>query len=122
MNLPETQPRPKAVPTESDLYFKTVLASKLESHDPFAVKRSQQKGGKFNLRGLLGNAVYPAECPEEEYDSILNASCLPHLVKSSMGKSSDMSFLNDTQVDEEVVHSLSQRQANFEDTCECGSG
>lgn len=117
VDLPKTQDRPKAVPTESDLYFKTVLSSKLESE---SVPKRPKSGGKFNLPGLLGNAVYPAECPEDQSESILNASCLPHLMKSSHGSNSQLSFLLDeTQVDEELVLSLTQRPvvATQDDSC-----
>lgn len=120
MDLPITQDRPKAKPTESDLYFKALLTSKLENHVPStAMKAKPRKSGKFNLPGLLGDAVYPAECPEgEDSDSILNASCLPHLMNSMTGNFSSLSFLNETQVDERIVHSLSQRDnAHLDDTC-----
>lgn len=126
VDLPKTQPRPKATPTESDLYFKTVLASKLDTEAGDKKQRiTKSKGGKFNLPGLLANAVYPAECPEDVGESILNASCLPHLVHSSSnnkssygGDTSQLSFLDDTEVDEELILSLSQRPVNTqEDSC-----
>lgn len=118
VDLPKTQDRPKAIPTESDLYFKAVLSSKLDNQN-VSMKSTKKTDGKFNLPGLLGNAVYPAECPEDEGESILNASCLPHLIKSSYGDNSQLSFLDDTQVDEELVLSLSQRPAGTQEDDSC---
>lgn len=123
VELPKTQDRPRVTPTESDLYFKNVLNTKLgNQNNPVATKR-KTIGGKFNLPGLLGDAVYPAECPEGETDFILNASCLPHLVQPSYDSSghkevSQLFFLNndDTQVDEELVLGLSQRPISQEDS------
>lgn len=103
-----------ALPTESDLYFKTVLASKLESNQNDSVITKKKPKGKFNLNNLLENAVYPAECDDE---SLLNASVLPHLAKSSNGNSTQLSFLDDTQVDEELILSLSQRPQTQEESC-----
>lgn len=128
MDLPKTQDRPKAAPTESDLYFKGVLSSKLENYVPSTIKAKPRKSGKFNLPGLLGDAVYPAECLEEDQDSILNASCLPHNINSMTSTFSGLSFLNDTQVDEKIVQSLSQHDnSRLDDTCKifsylCSSG
>lgn len=104
--------------TDSDIYFKSLLASKLDSQ-PLSMPAAKTVNGKFNLPGLLGNAVYPAECLEEDNDSILNASCLPSLVQSTLVGSNNLSFLNDTEVDEEVVQALSQRTQDPDETCKC---
>lgn len=114
MELPKTQDRPKAKVTESDTYFKSLLAAKLDSAQSSSIAKPQN--GKFNLPGLLGNAVYPAECPDEDDDSILNASCLPNLIKSKINLSNDLSFMNDTIVDEDAIQSLSQRTPNPDET------
>lgn len=114
VELPKTQDRPSARATDSDIYFKSLLASKLASHNS-SIAQTRPKNGKFNLPGLLGNAVYPAECPDDEDHSILNASCLPSLLQSKTGVSNELSFLNETEVDEDIIQTTSQRQAQDQD-------
>lgn len=68
---------------------------------------------------MLNNSVYPALCTNTESQTLLNASCLPGSIPrtkvSGSASLGSKSLLNETIVDEDIVHNLTQRSVN--DTC-----
>lgn len=69
---------------------------------------------KFNLSAYLSQLVYPAECTNENGETMLNASnIVDHLSSAINGKRNiqkrSSSHGNDSIIDEELVMSLSQK-------------
>lgn len=123
-----SQDRICAKPTESDIFYRAALQSKLSFENQednvsnltaLDSTIASDKKTKFNLSKLLMNSVYPGECSQDMNATLANASKIPdHLSnislfhktirprsKSRTSVSSESSF-----VDEEMVLSLSQQR------------
>lgn len=139
LEVPLPEERPLAKPTESNQYHMDALRSKLDhASDDTNISTllmdqstlngtlavNQTAGGKFNLRRLLTNSVYPAECSQQT-GNLLNASCIvdhqtnaSRLTRPRRSKHSaalQASWMNDSIVDESLVLSLSQTAAPVAD-------
>ncbi|XP_011182997.2 DNA polymerase zeta catalytic subunit [Zeugodacus cucurbitae] len=143
--LPPTQERCNVQPTESDIFHRTVLQSKLmalelsttasgsqadqtmnltlqTSNANFTLLNSGEKDQNhtFNLRKIIGNAIYPEECTPDENlvdasfienhvsqnafllnGSVLQSTATPPISKVPETRG-DSIFLDDTVIDEEL--------------------
>nr|XP_036219196.1 DNA polymerase zeta catalytic subunit [Bactrocera oleae] len=159
LELPPTQERYNVQPTESDIFHRTVLQSKLmalelsvtgnvsqadqstnltlqTSNANFSLVISGDKEQKhtFNLRKIIGNAIYPEECTPDE--NLVDASFIENhvsqngfLLSSSVIQSTatppintetadrrDNIFLDDTVVDEELFSNFKADTPKQSDT------
>lgn len=135
LEIPPPEDRPLARPTESDTFFREALLTKLNqinesqlantslSLDQTILSRTalHETKNKFNLKQLLVNSVYPAECSQLSGSGhMLDASLIiNHQTGRVVGVSQKQNcspiggsqFLNNTLVDEDIVNSLSQKQS-----------
>uniref|UniRef100_A0A1B0DQ16 DNA polymerase n=1 Tax=Phlebotomus papatasi TaxID=29031 RepID=A0A1B0DQ16_PHLPP len=123
IEVPESQDRPRAMPTDSDRSFREVLRRKLanEQSDKSIVEseNSVQSGRKFDLSVLLNNSVYPATCPKNL--RLPEALMVPdHVFGRESGftpvEEDDRSFLDSSLINESIVLSLENRSQNPNDT------
>lgn len=141
LEIPPVEDRPLAQTSESNSFHLEALRTKLAHLRASASNGScnesslmldmtlnataatgiaEPNQSRFNLKRLLTNAVYPAECSQQQSGNILNASCVldHHSFASNRSKvsgrrsqqqqQSDWSSTNDVTVDEDLVLSLSQ--------------
>lgn len=134
LEIPPLEMRPLTKPTESDVFFRDALNTKLKQIDDshaadesttldqtcFTGSLLNETKNKFNLKHLLVNSVYPAECSQQSSGNILNASLIINHQSSrasgvSQPKEASQMFdsfrLDQTLVDEDIVHGLSQKQS-----------
>lgn len=133
LEIPQPEHRPMACATESDLFYREALITKLkESEDSQPGDESttqdltllngsvlNETKNKFHLRQLLANSVYPAECSQQSSGSLLNASLvlnhrydgIARQCHSRASNAFNSMCLDYTLVDEEIVNSLSQKQS-----------
>ena len=126
----ESQHRPSAKSTDSEVFYQTALNRKLDQvlsedtlsmtqqtllSESMAADRSaaptMNSSRKFNLKQFIHNAVYPAEISQQSSRSsgaIMNASHLIDHLNATMTTQRKSPFLDDTIVDEELILSLSQ--------------
>ncbi|XP_018800849.1 PREDICTED: DNA polymerase zeta catalytic subunit isoform X1 [Bactrocera latifrons] len=149
LELPPTQERCNVQPTESDIFHRTVLQSKLMALELAATGNVGQadqsmnltlqtssanftllnSGDKeqhhtFNLRKIIGNAIYPEECTPDENlvdasfienhvsqngfqisSSVIQSAATPP-INEQIADRGDSIFLDDTVVDEEIFSNL----------------
>lgn len=118
-------------PTESETFYRQALIKKLEEPNDSIINEQNSERTlllpdrmmkKFNLSAYLSQLVYPAECTNENAETMLNASIIAdHLSSAVNGKRTDHNrssnhFPNDSVIDEELVLSLSQR-CSADETC-----
>ncbi|XP_037034601.1 DNA polymerase zeta catalytic subunit isoform X2 [Bradysia coprophila] len=113
-------------PTESETFYRQALVKKLdEPNDSMSIIDEQNSERtlllpdrtmkKFNLSAYLSQLVYPAECTNENAETMLNASnIVDHLSsavngKRNIKKQSPHSYADESIIDEDLVMSLSQR-------------
>lgn len=108
LEIPATQERPNVQTTESEIFYRTALLSKLLAMEtsileatqisnqtlnssnisnttlnPSNISLNKQAKRTFNLTKLLQNSVYPEECSQN--DNLINASVIPnHLSNNSL--------------------------------------
>lgn len=123
IEVPESQDRPKAMPTDSDRSFREVLRRKLANeHSDKSIVESEnsvQSGKKFDLSVLLNNSVYPGTCPKNL--RLPEASMVPdHVFGRESGftpvEEDERSFLDSSLINESIVLSLENRSQNPNDT------
>ncbi len=114
-------------PTESEVFYREALIRKLDepNDDSMSITEEQysertlllpdRAKRKFNLNAYLSQLVYPAECTNENAETMLNASIIiDHLSsaingKRNIQKQSSNHQADNSIIDEELVMSLSQR-------------
>lgn len=141
IEMPVSQDRLNVPVTESDFMYRQIISEKLKemtssddtilnSTNTFMNTTSAEEvtKRKFNLKSILGNAVYPAEC-SQELGSLLDASIIQnHIVSSnrtlfsqnffSSEGETDVNFnLDESIVDETIALSLTQRPTSMNETC-----
>ncbi|XP_065368468.1 DNA polymerase zeta catalytic subunit [Calliphora vicina] len=121
LEIPSTQERPDVQPTESEIFYRTALLSKLLAMEttmlestqisnqtlnssnisnitlnPSNISLNKQQKRTFNLTKILQNSVYPEECTQN--DNLINASVVPnHLSNTSIFEQSLMINSNETK-------------------------
>lgn len=129
VEVPESQERLHAKPTDSDNFHRTALAEKLSKLQEMNCSgfndtklcdirlNDNNNRRTFNLQKLLANSVYASECDNNEVTqtSMMNASFveadLPYVNRKFK------LLANETIVDDDVVKSLSQQLPNLDETC-----
>lgn len=117
-------------PTESELFYRQALIKKLDEPNDSSIDDQNSERTlllpdrvmkKFNLSAYLSQLVYPAECTNENAETMLDASIIvDHLSSAINGKKNDHQrsnhLANDSVIDEELVLTLSQR-CSPDETC-----
>lgn len=129
LEIPATQERPDALPTESETFYRTALLSKLLAMETSPLDSTQntiqtlnctdissialntntttlskQQKRTFNLSKILQNSVYPEECTQN--DNLINASVIQnHLSGNSSLEQTMLMFSNEAQSGDKVVES-----------------
>lgn len=113
-------------PTESEIFYRQALVNKLQQLNDSIVSSDEQNSEttlilpdrtnrKFNLNAYLSQLVYPAECLNENSETLLNASYIVDHLSSELNgkrggrKSSSNRLADISVVDEEMVLNLSQK-------------
>ncbi|XP_023293724.2 DNA polymerase zeta catalytic subunit isoform X1 [Lucilia cuprina] len=140
LEIPATQERPDIQPTESEIFYRTALLSKLLAMETSILETTQisnqtlnsslvsnvtlnpsntslnskQQKRTFNLTKILQNSVYPEECTQN--DNLINASVIPnHLNNTSIFEQSLMAKSNETK-EQEIIKTAEDESVFLEDT------